>query len=328
MKILDKIKDLFTDEEEVVETAEVEIEKTVEHKLPTFMRKKIEQEEERIKEEKLEENDLISDKDIVKTNTNFSFPVEFNDSDFEVEGYSNQNVLAKEREKTVSELYTKKDEPKPLRFRPTPIISPVYGVLDKNYQKDEILEKDENGYDIKRPSKKVDFESVRKKAFGTLADDLKDNLCENCEYLKEVKITKKVEKIPEDNLLYDIVKDEEKKEDITVEEAADNYYDFGVAYEPKHETVITDTSDIKIVDHNGEEVTGEKIEVKEPEEKPTLEEGILEELDKSQEEDVVLEKENKKTKAKKKENEEIDKDLDLSDDIFNLIDSMYDEGDE
>ena len=123
MKILDKIKDLFTDEEEVVETAEVEIEKTVEHKLPTFMRKKIEQEEERIKEEKLEENDLISDKDIVKTNTNFSFPVEFNDSDFEVEGYSNQNVLAKEREKTVSELYTKKDEPKPLRFRPTPIIS-------------------------------------------------------------------------------------------------------------------------------------------------------------------------------------------------------------
>ena len=50
MKFIDKLKDLFTDEEEVVETKEIELEKTEkeeEHKLPTFMRNKIEQEEKR-----------------------------------------------------------------------------------------------------------------------------------------------------------------------------------------------------------------------------------------------------------------------------------------
>ena len=50
MKFIDKLKDLFTDEEEVVETKEIELEKEEkeeEHKLPTFMRNKIEQEEKR-----------------------------------------------------------------------------------------------------------------------------------------------------------------------------------------------------------------------------------------------------------------------------------------
>lgn len=42
MKFIDKLKDLFTDEEEVVETKEIELEKEEkeeEHKLPTFMQK-------------------------------------------------------------------------------------------------------------------------------------------------------------------------------------------------------------------------------------------------------------------------------------------------
>lgn len=41
MGFLDKIKDLFSDEEEVIETKEVEVEEREEHKLPTFMRKKL-----------------------------------------------------------------------------------------------------------------------------------------------------------------------------------------------------------------------------------------------------------------------------------------------
>ena len=41
--------------------------------------------------------------------------------------YSKQNVLQKEREreKPIAELYAKKEEPKPKKFRPTPVISPV-----------------------------------------------------------------------------------------------------------------------------------------------------------------------------------------------------------
>lgn len=47
MKFLDKIKDLFSDEEEVIETKEIEVEEQEEHKLPTFMRNKIEEEQKR-----------------------------------------------------------------------------------------------------------------------------------------------------------------------------------------------------------------------------------------------------------------------------------------
>ena len=50
MGFLDKIKDLFSDEEEVVETKEIEIEEREEHKLPTFMRNKIEEEQRREEE--------------------------------------------------------------------------------------------------------------------------------------------------------------------------------------------------------------------------------------------------------------------------------------
>jgi hypothetical protein len=52
------------------------------------------------------------------------------------------------------------------RFKPTPIISPVYGILDKNYKKDEIKK-----VRLDPPSREVTIEDVRKKAFGTLKDD-------------------------------------------------------------------------------------------------------------------------------------------------------------
>ena len=46
MGLFDKIKDLFTDEEEVYETKEIEVEENEEEsKLPTFMRNKLEKEE-------------------------------------------------------------------------------------------------------------------------------------------------------------------------------------------------------------------------------------------------------------------------------------------
>ena len=74
MKFLDKIKDLFSDEEEVIETKEVEVEESVDHKLPTFMRNKIEEEQKREEAKKERENattrsniDIISDREIVKT---------------------------------------------------------------------------------------------------------------------------------------------------------------------------------------------------------------------------------------------------------------------
>lgn len=370
MKFLDKIKDLFTDEEEEFETKEIEVEeeKNEPAKLPTFMRNKIEEEEKaKIIKNETKEEDTVSDREVVKTrNNSFAFPIDIEEDYNVVYTPRNKNVLEEREEPkpktSVANLYSKKEEPKPKKFKPTPVISPVYGVLDKNYTKDEVKVQDESKYEIPRTSRKVDFETVRNKAYGTLTDDIRNNLCENCELYKEVKIIKKNgQKVITDdiNLLEDIV--EQPKKDVTIEEAAENYYDFGVDYEPVKgkqtqeptEEVINDdkveieaNNDIKIVNHNDEESSVEKIEVKE--EPIELPKEIVEakELPKRRRKVVKEEKNNKELEDTKEfeklvepeENiesllEATEKDKNYDDipldtdanDIFNLIDSMYDE---
>mgnify|MGYP004531383539 CR=1 FL=1 len=329
MGLFSKIKDLLVDDEEVYETKEVEVEeKEEEHKLPTFMRNKIEKEEEekKILEEKTQKKEPIKENipEIKKEEKKEKkFPFEFDDDDFiEPTRFSRVTV---QKEKVVEKIVepqpqpivkpygNKKELEKPKKFRPTPVISPVYGVLDKNYKTDEVVSKEEDSYAIQRSSKKVDFEAVRKKAYGTLSDDIKNNmLCENCELLKEIKVSKKIERLSEEDLLYnmtvddeDEVKKEDTNKDITLEQAKENYEDFGVTYElpPKRSR---DDDEVKIVNHAEEEVVGEKVEVTEP----------------------VIEKENKNIVIEEEKKEDKKSELELTDDLFNLIDSMYKERDE
>ena len=335
MGLFDKIKDLFTDEEEVYETKEIEIEDNDdEHQLPTFMRNKIEKEEKELKilqESKKEEEKEVAvfiepTPTIKKEEPSPKFPFDFSEEDFVEPTRLSRSAVQKEKiiEKTkepqapvIKPYSNKKELEKPKKFRPTPVISPVYGVLDKNYKNEEVISKDEDSYAIPRPSKKVDFESVRKKAYGTLADELKTNLmCENCELLKEVKISKKIEKLSEEDLLYNMtIDDEEKKDsvelssqmdkDITLGEATENYDDFGVSYEVPPQRVKRRNEEVKIVNHAEEEVVAEKVEVKEVVE---TKKEVVHEV--KQEESL----DNSKSK-----------DLELTDDLFNLIDSMYKE---
>ena len=154
--------------------------------------------------------------------------------------------------------------------------------------------KKESEYELKRPSKKVDFESVRMKAFGTLADELQDNLLDD---IKDVKETSNVEVYHDEELLGDILEDN-KNEDTTIGTAEENNYDIGVAYEdPREQEKNEDTSEVKIINHNDEDVVAEKIEVKE-----------------------TNSDEVKKSKGKE--------DVELTDDLFDLIDSMYEERDD
>lgn len=236
--------------------------------------------------------------EVLQNTKKFSFPMDFVD---EVPKRSvktgNVNVLNMEKEKTtkVVELYPKKEEIKEKpKFKATPVISPVYGILDKNYKKEEVKEKAEENVSMKRPSKKVDFETVRKKAFGNLADEIKDNLmCENCELYKEVK---KISALKEDDLLYDMTVDSEL-EDVTIERAYDNYEEFGVAYEPKINNTNEEKTDIK--DNNDEIINVEE--------------------EKEEEEVVPTRQQFKENKENDKEDEKVDKDF------FELIDSMYKE---
>jgi hypothetical protein len=380
MGLFDKIKDLFTDEEEIIEDdkddavkikeikkeehPKVEkLEDTSENKLPTFMREKIEQEEkEKFKIDKEQDvkpdfnvssrvsariNNNVYTEDTVeipkKDENSFKFPVEFDDSDFVptrskkptsvnyMQSDSKQTLkeVKKEepvkKEKKVADLYKGKTKEEEHKFKATPIISPIYGVLDKNYSKDQIKEADEDSYEIKRSSstKNVDFDSVRKKAFGSLTDDIKDNLmCENCELLKEAKEEKR-KKETQDNLIYDMLKEEDEvsSKDITFGDATENYYDYGVAYEapsvPKRSKEELDYEDVKEEESvkivNSEEVEDKPVKKEIPPVKSSI--NLLSTLKKSMGDNQVSKEE--KTDDKK--------DLELTDDLFNLIDSMYDE---
>lgn len=382
MGLMDKFKNLFTDEEIVDEEDEnesieiKEIKKEEEHKLPTFMREKIEREqqekereqevaqkleiprEERIevKELKIEEKvpePIVSTK--IEEKPSFKFPMDLSDNDF-IETRSRQSIHSTERtrvasnpkseihpkrevppvvprkEPKVSELYKDKKEEKKIEerhFKATPIISPIYGVLDQNYTPGDVEKKKGENLEHHRHSKNVDFDSVRKKAYGNLTEEIKENLmCENCEYLKEAKECKKAKEAKENS--YDEVRDEdcyyqnkveEKYSDyddtiknydnITLDEATENYYDYGVAYDKSN--YEPQEKEVKIV-HHDEVPEHPKKEI--PPVKSSI--NLLSTLKKSMGDEV--EPQRPVVKEKKQE-----KNLELTDDLFNLIDSMYDE---
>ena len=318
MGLFDKLKDLFMDE--VMDDEEVELEednKKVYQEpkdvLPKVMRDTIKKEEESIKFEELKPiNQEVVKKEETVPEKKFSFPIDFEEN-VTPSRVTNKNVLKAEKEapKKVSELYSKKEVVvEKTKFKPTPVISPVYGILDKNYTKEEVREKPEDNFEMKRPSKKVDFETVRKKAFGNLTDEIKDNLmCENCELYKEVK---RISAISSDNLLYDMTVDDDKKDEpVTIEKAYDNYEDFGVAYEPKRESSKVNNN-TTIINNNTEVNISEKIEI---EDKLSLD----------NEKEINIPDDKIEVEEKIPSRQEKNKEGKVDEDFFKLIDSMYKE---
>lgn len=170
-------------------------------------------------------------------------------------------------------------------FKPSPVISPVYGVLDKNYTREEIIERQENITRTTNP-KDMNYDAVRRKAYGTLEDELESTLSK----LSEPEIHEKVEK--------PVTKEEEKSiEDLLNEIEGNRNMSIG---------------DIE-----------EKIKDKMEEEEDSIsDDEFLKEFmartSKKEEETI------KEEKATTKE-EDVDADKTLEHDLFNLIDSMYED---
>lgn len=145
MGFLDKMKNLFAEEveEEPIKSEVIQVE------IPSPT--------------KVEEN--ISDNEGIKDEEKVSAPIFFDDAYFKELDQPKKEV----RPTIIKETPKIKEEKK--QFKPTPIISPIYGVLDKNYSKEDIT--------TKQPVKTNNIDTideVRKKAFGTLEDDLEDTL--------------------------------------------------------------------------------------------------------------------------------------------------------
>lgn len=194
MGLLDKVKNLFTEEYE----EEVPIKKEVKHVEITPPRRETPREmvstpsiqsQPVASEPSIKKVESISDSTALNREEKFKFPVYFDDEDFE-------DLPKKEIPKKVE---VKKEEPPKVEpykaakmieekrnFRPSPIISPVYGVLDKNYKKEDIVAGKEKVVRNKGKNEPLNVDEVRKKAFGTLEDDLESTLISNNrEFFKE-----------------------------------------------------------------------------------------------------------------------------------------------
>ena len=67
-------------------------------------------------------------------------------------------------------VYEKKEDR--TYFKPSPIISPIYGILDKNYKKEDVVPKKEVRLTSTYSRGKVSVDDVRNKAYGTVSDDI------------------------------------------------------------------------------------------------------------------------------------------------------------
>ena len=145
--------------------------------------------------------------------------------------------------------YAKGAEVKPKTFTPSPIISPIYGILDKNYKKEEVKENKEIRISS-RPSR-MDLDSVRNKAFGDLEYDLMNEFKESDE--KEVKKEEPPKKTKTDIKKVYNTDDKPTIEKVTIGEADEYYNDLGLAYNTDYKDLSKDLNDGKVVEKTKEE---------------------------------------------------------------------------
>ena len=135
-------------------------------------------------------------------------------------------------------------------FHPSPIISPIYGVLDENYKKDEIVTKKEVRITSSYKSKNIDVDSVREKAYGNSDDIFEEELTSN-KQKDSIKKDEEITEIKEEDSLLDISADNTPSvAKVTVGDAEEYYSDLGLEY----------NIDYKDVSH--EKATGRRTDLK------------------------------------------------------------------
>jgi len=166
MGLMDKFKNLFTEEvEEEIEVKEEKIKKETIHVEIPSPAKPVEKE--------------IPKEEPVKEKEEFKFPF-FDDEDFHEFEERPKSKEREERKTRTAQIRKEKEVYKPLKeekkvFKPTPIISPVYGILDKNYQKEDIKTKNAKPRSYYNP-KEATVDEIRNKAYGTLEDEIETTL--------------------------------------------------------------------------------------------------------------------------------------------------------
>jgi hypothetical protein len=294
MGLLNKIKGILfeeVEEDEVVSTPKSEEKKPIAEKIEP--QRKVEEPVEKsvpkvtalVKETKTEN---LNERDLFKSD-NISPFFDFDEEEFSnmsrVQKPKTTNVMEYERKKRVEKRYdmgnfskierTEVVEKK--KFKPSPIISPVYGILNEDYKPEDIKSKTDNVVNTG-----LDFNSVRKKAFG------EETLGEPEATYYEESVTVKVKE-----------NEEEKQQKVkTIDELLEDTSDVTIDVDEKNS--VEDKNDIKATDEVAD----------------------YERIDKDLEE-VTAKCDVNKTEMRKVEDDDT-----LENDLFDLIDSMYDNREE
>jgi len=200
--------------------------------------------------------------------------------------------------------YEKKEEKN--YFRPSPIISPIYGILDKNYKKEDVKEKKEVRISSSYSRSNLNVDDIRNKAYGEKKVEQPP--------IKEEEDNSKfdVEEEEEDNLLVDL-SDRAKPEvkEITMGDALEYFQDLGLEY------------NVDYMDASKEKSVPKK-SIEQPVEEAVMAEELENATSSLDEDKKVVEK-----KPQTREELSVKKDTieDDNDNLFDLIDSMYQEKD-
>lgn len=210
----------------------------------TLEEEKAKEESHRVKLEDEEENEEeVSQEEVEEEKKEESiFPMMFDDDDFledkkmkEMDDSLSRTSLHRDEEdnglyrgktetsyiesvRKPSYSYTKSyyEEKETKEFKPSPIISPVYGILDKNYRKEEVVTKKETTITTSKSS--FDLDSVRNKAFGSDDEVISD------------KKTREAKEEVEDKKIYDVNNNKPQVNHVTLADADEYYNDLGLAY--------------------------------------------------------------------------------------------------
>ena len=176
MGFFDKVKNMFTEE---VEDDEVKVEQIKSDVKKVSIESPNVKQEDEMTNQRLRNFGALDDYSNSKQEDKIKKPVFFTDKDFD-------DLLSKPKKEENKEIYretsknnysvkseNKKEEERKI-FKPTPIISPVYGILDKNYHKEDIVSK--NNTPTRTSADGLSVDSVRNKAYGTLEEELENTL--------------------------------------------------------------------------------------------------------------------------------------------------------
>jgi len=242
---------------------------------------------------------IKTEKPVVKESTAYNNP-----------GYSKNGALPPAQ---TTPTYTKEEKKV---FKPTPIISPIYLILDKNYTKEELnMDRKEIKPSSSYVSKRnVDLDSVREKAYGSMTNDFGLIGPEEDAVISSI-VESKEEDIG-DNLLYDMTEAMSPVVDkVTLQDAEEYFQDLGLEYnvdykDAKHEKVTgRKVAPLPNPELDDVDISGD-IDMEMDMNNVEIDPFMIEEEKKFALEDDIYSKEDSGT---------------LEDNLFDLIDSMYEE---